>query len=104
MLHFGLLYGRYAAALSLVLPYLPSLSWRKFVTFRLTDIDDLIANAAGAALGCLLAALVLKHCKIPPAAGRISDTVACAALLSATAAVMMTVQPYAASFLWAVFL
>lgn len=71
-------------------------------TFRLTDVDDLIANAAGAALGCLLARRMPKGELAP--SGQAREGKACAGLFALTAAVMMTVQPYAAGLLWSLFL
>ncbi len=72
-------------------------------TFRLTDIDDLLTNTAGAIIGCLLARLFIKPAaSAPPTPG--GSLRECAALLVLTAAVMMLAQPFVADFLWSLVL
>lgn len=68
-------------------------------TFRLTDVDDLITNTAGAVAGCLLARFAAKKlARAQPKTARSPRE--CAALLALTAAVMMLAQPFISDFFW----
>lgn len=70
-------------------------------TFRTTDIDDLLTNLCGAALGFLLVSLMSKKFKVPLPAGRGAEHAGELWIIFAvTFSINFFVQPYWSAFLW----
>lgn len=71
--------------------------WLQLFTFRLTDVDDLICNTLGSAIGWLIACAALRGER--PRQGK-RDILALPILLGAALLAHFFVQPFVAAVIW----